>query len=434
MMTKIKVAFIILAAITCTAFMVSISIPAYAVSTFYDRNIYSLKEINDGALGDAITFNSIIVNESTDSEWIGEGTLQNETNFVGARVDDDNHGKYNKWEGTEIEAVDGETYIVRLYVHNNSPLGEDATAEDVKVRFYIPSISGNEVEVQGWLTSSNATPNQYADTVVFQSEDGTPFHLEYVEGSALLENGGFASGAGVQLSDSVVYTDAAGANGANFADAWTLIGYNGLDGKVPGCYAYTNYVSIEVKAVYDQGDREFTVEKKARVVGAEDQSWQYEVDAEIGDEVEFRIEYKNISGGLHSDVAVRDLMPENLEYVEGSTRLWMSATGFKDGPYLNTDDLIANGLNIGAFTDGSNAIIRFKATVVDNSLAYGSNNLVNWVQVNAGMTNKVTLQDYACVTVYKDTKFQVVSSVLLGAIIILSIAIAILLYKIFKKH
>ena len=32
----------------------------------------------------------------------------------------------------------------------------------------------------------------------------------------------------------------------------TLIGFDSLDGNVPGCYAYSSYVTIRVKAVYDK--------------------------------------------------------------------------------------------------------------------------------------------------------------------------------------
>lgn len=222
----------------------------YIIEKSQKNNLtYSLQELNNGALGDNITFNSIVYDESTDSALYSRGMVTNETNFVGARFDTGSHGVDNVWEGSEITAYDGETYIVRLYVHNNSPKGTDATAENVKVRFYVPYAVGTEIAVDGWLTASNATPNIYFDNVVFKSADGTAFHLEYITGSALLENGGFASGKGINLTDSVV-------NQGNFTgdieDTWTMIGYNALDGKIPGCYAYINYVSIKLKVVYDR--------------------------------------------------------------------------------------------------------------------------------------------------------------------------------------
>lgn len=176
-----------------------------------EHNTYSLEELNNDALGNTITFNSVKIVD-TDAVWYKEATgndlpagmLRNETNFVGAREDTGkNEGAKNVWEGTEIIAENGKTYIVRLYIHNNSSGGMNTVAEDTKVRFYVPYGSASLQTVNGWLASSNAAPTEYSDTVIFKSVDGTPFHLEYIDGSALLENGGFAKGAGVQLPDSI---------------------------------------------------------------------------------------------------------------------------------------------------------------------------------------------------------------------------------------
>ncbi len=65
-----------------------------------------------------------------------------------------------------------------------------------------------------------------------------PFHLEYVYGSALLENNGVGADGGIQLSDDIAASESGG----------VLIGYDELDGRVPGCYQYANYITIMVKS------------------------------------------------------------------------------------------------------------------------------------------------------------------------------------------
>ena len=197
------------------------------------RPSYTLEEINSGALGDTITLNSI-----SDNPNIGD-----EKNFVGARLLSDTS---KVWNANEIEAVDGETYVIRAYVHNNSPKEYDAVAKDVTVNFDIAQGTGTDVEVQGIVTSSNASPTKYYDSVHFTSD--VAFHLEYVAGSALLENNGIGAGGGVALPDAIT------AGG-------TLIGYDALDGQVPGCFQFANYVTIEVKVVYDYS---YTVDKTVR--------------------------------------------------------------------------------------------------------------------------------------------------------------------------
>lgn len=349
------------------------------------RPVYSLQELNEGILGDQITFNSLKYVD-TDEEWYYKntgkrlplGTLQNETNFVGARVAGVNAGVNNIWEGSKIAAVDGRTYIVRLYVHNNNPNGEAAIAKDTKVRFYIFNDSSDELDVDGWLYSSNANPQVYSDIVTFVSNDGTAFHLEYVPGSALLENGGFASGDGIWLPDSITNQ---GNETNKVEDEWTLIGYNGLDGMIPGCYEYVCCVAVQVKVVYD---REFTVETRVRLAEDRDRTWKDTVEAQVGDRVEFQITYTNTSDLVQSIVKVKDKLPQNLLYVANSTKLITENN--PDGIMIpdNVQENIAEAIDIGSYNPNENAKIVFSAEVVDDNLDEGRNSLKNHAEVDIG--------------------------------------------------
>lgn len=407
-----------------------VSIRVKVVYESIKRPTYSLQQVNEGTLGDTITFNSIKVAD-TDAAWAEEHGLEmpllgNETNFVGARKNTGiNAGGGNVWEGTEITVEDGETYIVRLYVHNNSPDGMDAVAEDTKVRFYIPYASSDQITVNGWLASSNAAPAEYSDTITFKSKDGVPFSLYYVSGSALLENGGFAKGAGVQLTDTITNQG----NPTNkVEDEWTTIGYYGLDGKIPGCYECINYVSIRVKAVYDYN---FTVEKKVRIAGDTDKTWKESVEAKVGDKVEFQFQYLNTSDYNQTGVVVRDLLPSNLRYVEGSTIVYNG--NHPNGVKLDTDDVLNGGVNIGSYDANANAYIRITAEVVDDNLAEGHNTMMSLAQARVG---DKTLQDDARVVVYKNTKVEIAIKVLYVLSFICSAFAVLLLFRIFmtKKH
>ena len=354
------------------------------------RQTYSLQQVNEGALGDKITFNSISIKD-TDYDWYKQttgndlpaGTITEEVNYVGARVDDgQNNGAANVWNGNEIEVHNGETYLVRLYVHNNNPGGYDAVAENTKVSFNIPAESSTKVRVNGYIESSNASPAEYVDYVDFKSDQA--FHLEYVYGSALLENNGIGANGGVKLSDDIVKSVSGG----------VLIGYDALDGKVPGCYEYANYITIKVKAVFDS---EYTIDKQVRLKDGEDKTWHDSLEVKVGDKVEYQLTYQNTSDSTQENVVIRDVLPANLQYVAGSTVLYN--VNHPNGLTSDTDDLVAdNGINIGAYTAGSNAFIRFTAEVVDSSLECGSNTLVNWGRASVGET---VLQDHAEVVINK---------------------------------
>ena len=65
--------------------------------------------------------------------------------------------------------------------------------------------------------------------------DGRPFTLKYVEGSALLENNVYKDG--IKLSDELV-------------GEGIKIGYETMDGNLPGCYQYSCCLTIKVEPVF----------------------------------------------------------------------------------------------------------------------------------------------------------------------------------------
>ena len=404
------------------------------------RPSYSLREINEKAdtFGNTPFFNSIEIKDS-DYDWykanfgeeLKKGNLRHEKNFVAARkciqrADGSLEGnpKDNLWYGNNIDAEDGKTYLVRLYAHNNN---SNSVAENTTVRFQdannvastletvkLEDENGYEtgetkqmqqVQINGFITSSNANPNEYWDYVNFNAD--VPFHLEYVYGSALLENNGAAAG---KLSDDII------TNG-------TLIGYDALDGKVPGCYQYANYVSIQVKIVYDY---DFTIEKKVRLAG--EKEWKESVDAKVGDKVEFQIKYTNTSDKQQDNVVIKDILPSNLRYVAGSTKIKNS--NHPNGDTLDHDYLVTDGQKVGNYGPGANVRLMFTAEVVDDNLACGKNTLVNWAQAGVGST---TLQSYSTVEVSKDGIFIYISLMLLLLIILCFVGIIFLLIKMHKK-
>ena len=423
------------------------------------RESVSVQYINEHAsdYGNTPFFNSITIADSdydwykkTTGEELAKSNLRHEKNFVAARkciqrADGSLEGnpKDNLWYGNNINAEDGKTYLVRIYAHNNNPNGENAVAENTRVSFTDANMvastlsdvldnSGNptgekkqQVEVQGVISSSNANPTEYWDHVDFNAD--VPFHLEYVYGSALLEYNGFASrevnennkdvpGAGtgpVQLSDNIINSDGSG----------VLIGYYGLDGRVPGCYQYANYVTIKVKVVYDY---DFTVEKKVRLAG--EKEWKESVDAKVGDKVEFQIKYTNTSDKQQDNVVIKDILPSNLRYVEGSTKI--KDENYPNGDTLDHDYLVTDGQKVGNYGPGANVRIMFTAEVVDDNLACGKNTLVNWAQAGVGST---TLQSYSTVEVSKDGIFIYISLILLLLIILCFVGIIFLLIKMHKR-
>lgn len=332
---------------------------------------YTMAQINSGVLGNNVVFNSITDGQYTDNAGKVH-QLGDERNFVRTRLSN----THNVWSSNEIVAEDGKEYVLSLYVHNDNPNGTAVVAENTKVSFSIPGNTDTSIEVNGYISASNANPSKYWDNVVFKSADGSKFHLEYVAGSALWEGNGAAAG---QLSDALVSADG------------VLVGYNSLDGKLPGCYEYSGYASARVKVVYDYA---FTIQKQVRIKGTTD--WKDEVEAKIGDTLEFMITYKNVSGQTVSNVMVQDSLPTNMQYIAGSTKL---ANANHQQGVVVSDGLTEQGINIGDYANNAKAYVMFEAKVINKTLACEKKNqLVNWVKITAG---NVTRKDYASVMLPK---------------------------------
>ncbi len=325
------------------------------------RPSYTLSQIENGVLGDTITFNSISNNQK----------IGNEKNFVGAKVAGAN---VSTWNADTINVKDGETYTIRLYVHNNNPKGTEAVAKDVKATFSIPTTVAKSQTIIGYLDSSNATPTRYWDEVTLKASEN--IYLEYVDGSARYINDNLGT---VKLSNSVITSGA-------------LLGYDQLDGKIPGCYQYDGVVMIDVKVHSSVAAK---ISKTVRIKGTK--TWSESVNAKIGDEVEFQIEYVNLLTAQVDNVMIRDVLPTNVEYVKDSTYLYNSA--YQKGILLGDNTLTTDGINIGSYSPKGNAYVRFTGKVVNKTLACGANQLVNWASATV---NKEVYKDDASVMVNRD--------------------------------
>lgn len=325
------------------------------------RKTYTLAEINNGNLGNTITFNSIT-----------NGKIGDERNFVGAKLTSSTE---NLWNADTISVKDGETYTIRLYVHNNSPLGKNAIATGVSTSFSLPTTISNSHTIVGYINSSNATPSRYWDEVTLTSTED--FYLEYVNGSAKWTSMALGT---VALSDSVVTSGA-------------TVGYDALNGQIPGCYDYDGQVTIQVKVHTSKVNSKLS--KTVRLKG--DDTWHEAIDAKVGDQVEFQIEYVNLSADSAKNVMIRDILPTNMEYVSGSTYLYNAY--YQNGTKLDNDTVTTTGINIGNYGANGNAYVQFTAKVVNKTLVCGNNQLVNWA---SSTVNSVVSKDDASVYVKQE--------------------------------
>jgi len=326
----------------------------------------------DGEAANHVVFNSFVDNP----------VQGDERNFMQVREATAGADTY----ADDISLQDGKEYVINMYYHNNASTslnGADKNyagiARNAYVKAEIPGLvqnGSNGTVAQGYIGASNASPQEVWDDVKFKNTSGGDIALKYVPGSATINNFGNANG--MKLSDAIVTSGAP-------------IGYDSLNGDVPGCNEFSGYVTFKIKAVQSN----FTIEKDVRIAG--ETEYKENVIAQPGDTLEYRIQYKNTGSITHKNVVIKDTLPAHVSYIPGSTTLKNSNN--PNGKTIS-DTVTTTGVNIGDYGAGSNAFVKFNAKVAGvNQLECGTNTLTNTARVQVGDDTK---DDTASTTVTKE--------------------------------
>lgn len=336
--------------------VMAIAIPASLLAWGPDRPTYTIEVPADHVTFDSITNNP---NYGDERNFV---TIKDATNQdAGGWVDD-------------ITVANGKEYYVRMYVHNNAASNLNLVANDVTASFNVPTYSANKIQIDGYLSSSNSDPKQIWDQAVFNGT--SDFSLAYVPGSATYTNNLHLSG--MPLTDDVI-------------GSGVKLGYENLDGNIPGCFQYSGLVIFKVKAVA----ADFTVQKTVRINGSTDKTFKESVDVKPGDKVDYQIYFKNVGGTQLKDVVIKDTLPAGVNYVAGSSKLYNS-DGLKD----IADGITDGGAVIGGYMPDGDAYLMFTAQVVANDklAVCGVNTLTNTAKATTSNDSK---EDTAVVTVTK---------------------------------
>ncbi|MFZ1258467.1 MAG: hypothetical protein WAQ25_03280 [Candidatus Saccharimonas sp.] len=327
-----------------------------------------------------VTFNSI-----TDNPKHGD-----ERNFVQIRNYTD-----NTTFGENVSLVPGKEYEVYVYYHNNASTNFNDAAHNYAgvatgayMRTTMPATvaAGANAQVTGYVGATNAKHltaaganlgNQVWDEAYGKNNTNAEVALRYVPGSARITSAGAVNGK--TLPDSLYTTG-------------TALGYNALDGTLPGCMEYAGYVTY--RFTVDQPN--FEVQKTVSKQGA-GQTLE-NVSAANGETVEFTLKYKNTGTTQQDGVTLRDSLPAGLEYVNGSSYFANSTTNFA-WKSAGSDDVTKNGLKFGSYAPGAALYVKFSAKVTTSALACGTNTVKN---IASADTQNGSKSDDATVTVTKD--------------------------------
>lgn len=308
-----------------------------------------------------VTFNSITNNP----------TYGDERNFF--RVRD---VAANNTFNDDANLVPGKEYEALIFYHNNAKTQLNASgtgvAQGAFARAEMPAIvrAGSErAAANAYVGATNANPTTVFDYIDLKNATAGDIALRYVPGTAKIYSNGAVNGQ--SLSDSL------------FATTGVKLGYDSLNGTLPGCDEYSGI--IKWRFVASQANFDFI--KDVRLSGTKE--WQDKVTVNPGAEVEYRLQYKNSGNTTQNNVVIKDKLPEGVSYLPGKTKLYNASN--PNGKAIG-DGINADGVNIGNYAPGANGIIVLSAKVTGTTCA----TLVNNGSVE---TNNGTKQDTATVVV-----------------------------------
>ncbi len=284
----------------------------------------------------------------------------------------------------EIKLQPGKEYEVYSYFHNNAKsslnTGEGTgIARNTRMSADVPTVvkPGERGRVTTTISASNANPARVWDEAYITSDSTVA--IRYVPASAVVTSSGAVNGA--KLSTSL------------FSKEGTFLGYNELNGILPGCADYAGYVVYRIKV--DQPA--FDVKKEVAPSGSTD--WKKQVNSKLSGKVDFKITYKNTGTTDQNNVTIKDVLPKGMTYVAGSTTL-VNATN-PNGRTVG-DNVTKDGINIGNYGPGATATVTFSAQVSSaaEGFACGENTLTNKVSAITGNGTKddtaKVIVDVAC--------------------------------------
>ena len=335
-----------------------------------DRETYTME-----VPADKVTFNSITNNP------MGPYTANGDERYFVEASEFTGDASQNLWRD-ETTVENGKEYVVHMYVHNDAASNLNLVAENVHASVLLPTDSASSITVSGLISSSNATPNKVWDETTFVSADGRDFTLDYVEGSAKFTN----CDEETRDADKACTASRTFALGNElFTQDGAALGYNQMDGNIPGCIAYAGWVSFHVKANFHE-EPNYEVSKDAKIKGS-DQDWSKSVEgAKDGDVIVYRLHFANTGNTTLYDVNLRDLLPiDSLNFQEGTT--YLVNAEHTDGLLIEDTIATEGGVFIGDYAPGADAYVFFETTVKEGVDDECQNTQIhNKVQANASTT------------------------------------------------
>ncbi len=231
----------------------------------------------------------------------------------------------------EVEtAHDGHYYMVKMLVHNNASSNLNLVAKDTNIGAYIDKAYSKAITIQTDINASNCGANTKGNKgsecwfwdeayIKAADDDDNQYKATYVPDSLRYYNNAklFSSDSGFTFTDDNDDSNLLKSQGVK-------IGYDKMDGNIPGCSQYMGFATFIVK-VNKKGDADanqpnYIFYKRSRLAGTQSGGWSTQTTAKPGDTIEFQVGLRNIGKTPLTSPILQDTMGRTVAFKLDGTR------------------------------------------------------------------------------------------------------------------
>lgn len=256
---------------------------------------------------------------------------------------------------TSVNARVDDVVNITAWYHNIEEENSGRIAENVNVRINIPGSMTNVHQVTSRVDGSNTAPIDNIATI----NSSIPTNLTFIPGTATRR-----FNAGTNENPNWVIQ--------SIPDSVVTTGYT--IPRVRPCWNFQETINVQARVSAPV----VSITKEVKVEGAP--TWATTINADPGATLAYLITIRNEGNERLSNVIVRDSLPPQLDFVEGSARLINA--NYPNG-FTLSDRLIDSGVNIGNYGTGSGAYIRFNARIPNDLAQCGDYRFTNVAAVRA---------------------------------------------------
>ncbi|MFC1656663.1 hypothetical protein ACFL14_01700 [Patescibacteria group bacterium] len=217
----------------------------------------------------------------------------------------------------------GDVISWNVYYHNGV---EQTTAHNTKIQVNLPDTASTQLKLQGKLWADNADLVSDYGTVNLN----TAGKIRYIPNSTIWYKDGSTTP-------------------QNLPDGITEAGVN--LGDIQGCWPYAGFVVFQTEIVSSIISIEIDKKVGNSSEDPHTQNWYKENIAEPNQTLAYRLYIKNTGNDTIQNLKVRDILPEHVSYISGTTKAYTYQTG-TDGQELPDGITSSSGINLGSYEPG----------------------------------------------------------------------------------